>query len=263
MHPVALKIGNFTIYFYGLMMVVAYIVVLLVMKSTRQIEKFDMDTALDCSIYAIIGGVIGSRLLYVFLNFKDYLEKPLQILNVREGGLSWHGALIGGFIALLMLAAKKKMPVWKLSDFTSVHVTVALAIGRIGCFLNGCCYGKLTDCPLGVEFKSAHIEGLRHPTQLYESALLIVTFFILLWWWKRKKFDGEMTLAMFGTYGVIRLIVEFFRYNTPDQYPGASPLSLAQLFSILLILGCTAAIIYFRKKTPQKTETTNEKEVQA
>lgn len=249
MHPVAFKIGEFTIYYYGLMMVVAYLVVIALMWFTRKYEGFDMNLALDCTIYSIIGGVIGARLVYVVLNLGQYLKSPLHIINVREGGLSWHGALLGAFVGLVILSRTKGASLGKLTDFTAVHGTIALAIGRIGCFLNGCCYGKVCELPWAVEFKGAGLHGTRHPTQLYECFLMLILFAILLWWWRRKRFDGELTMAMFAGYGVIRFIVEFFRENTPDQYLWGTSLSLAQYFSLLLIVVFTAAILIKGKRT--------------
>lgn len=248
MHPVAFKIGSLTIYWYGLMTVVAYLVVLGIMKYTRRFEDLDQDTALDCTIYAIAGGVSGARLLYVLMNYKLYLDKPLDALNIREGGLSWYGALIGGVFAIWILSLVKKMSFPKLIDFTAVHGVIALAVGRVGCFLNGCCYGRVSDLPWAADFSAAHIDGRRHPTQLYESILLVIFFLILLKLWKYKKFDGEMTLAAFFFNGVSRFTVEFFRDNTPDQYIFSGGLSLAQYFAIVMMVAFPLIIIHYRKK---------------
>ncbi|MCD4783315.1 MAG: prolipoprotein diacylglyceryl transferase [Candidatus Eremiobacteraeota bacterium] len=258
MHPIAFKIGSFPIYFYGVMMVVAYVAVLLVMRFTRKFEGFSYDQAIDVTIFAIAGGVIGARLFYVALNLSVFIKSPLHIFFLREGGLSWHGALLGGLLGMLALHIFKKMPLGKICDFASVHIILGLAIGRIGCFLNGCCYGKITDVPWAVEFKGANLAGLRHPTQLYESFLLVITFLFMLWWWKRKKFDGEMTMLMFASYGAIRFFVEFFRSNTPNQYPRGSTLSLAQYFSLALFSIFTTIVIVKRKLIKGKSIPKNE-----
>jgi len=258
LHPIAFKIGGFPIYFYGIMMVVAYLVVLFIMRYTRRYEGFTYEEAIDVTIFAIAGGVIGARLFYVALNIGIFIKEPLHIFFVREGGLSWYGALLGGFLGMVALHIFKKMPLGKVCDFASVHITLGLVIGRIGCFLNGCCYGKITDVPWAVEFRGAGLPGLRHPTQLYESFLLVMAFLFMLWLWKRKKFDGEMAMLMFASYGAIRFFVEFFRENTMDQYPGGSTLSLAQYLSISLFIVFTVLIIvkrYLIKSKPiQETE---------
>ncbi len=252
MHPIAFKIGNFPIYFYGVMMVVSYLTVLVIVNFTHKLEGFTMDEAVDITIFAVAGGVIGARLFYVALNMGKFLQSPIHIIFVREGGLSWHGGLIGAFIALVILHYMRKLPLGKICDYAAVHSVIALAIGRIGCFLNGCCYGKECGCNWGVEFKEAGITGLRHPTQLYESFMLIIAFIFLLWWWKRKKFDGEMTMIMFALYGVIRFIVEIFRENTPNQYLFGLPVSLAQYLSLALIAVFSVIVFVKRKKTPDK-----------
>lgn len=238
------------------MMVVAYLLVLFLIKYTRFYEGFTYEEGVDVTIFAIAGGVIGARLFYVGLNLGTFLKQPEHIMYIREGGLSWHGGLIGGFLGMVALHLWKKMPLGKIADFASVHATIALAVGRIGCFLNGCCYGKECNVPWAVEFKGAGIHGLRHPTQIYESLMLIVCFIGMLWWWKKKKFNGEMTLLMFSSYGLVRFIVEIFRENTPDQYPGGLPFSLAQYFSVFLMVACAAAIIIkrLRIKEPLKSD---------
>jgi len=222
------------------------------MKFTRKYENLTMDDAVDVTIYAIVGGVTGARLIYVFLNIKHFISTPLHIFYIREGGLSWHGGLLGGFLGLVVLHFVRKIPLGKICDFGAVHITIGLAIGRIGCFLNGCCYGKVTHVPWAIEFKGAVIPGLRHPTQLYESFLLVIAFLFLLWWWKRKKFDGEMTMMMLALYGIIRFVVEIFRYNTPNQYLFGGSLSLAQYFSILLTIIFGTIIFIKRRKKQDK-----------
>ena len=252
MHPIAFKIGNFPIYFYGVMMVAAYLTVLILVKFTHKFEGFTVEEAVDITIYAVAGGVIGARIFYAFLNFGKFIKAPLHVFFVREGGLSWHGGLMGAFIALLIFSKLKKVSLGKVCDYAAVHSVIALAVGRIGCFLNGCCYGKECSVPWAVEFKGANLPGLRHPTQLYESFMLIAAFLFLIWWWKRKKFNGEMTMIMFILYGIIRFIVEFFRENTPDQYLMGIPLSLAQYLSLAFILIFGILVVVKRKKAEDK-----------
>jgi phosphatidylglycerol---prolipoprotein diacylglyceryl transferase len=253
-HPVAFKIGNFSVYYYGLMMVVAYLVVFLVMRNTKKYEDFNIDTVLDISIFIVIGGVVGARIFYVLLNLGEYLGNPLGMFNMREGGLSWHGALLGGLVATILLSHLKKIPLGKVTDFAAVHSTIALAIGRIGCFLNGCCYGKPTSFFTGVDFSAAGLAYHRHPTQLYESFVMVISFFILLGWWNKRKFNGELTLLLFFLYGITRFLVEFFRDNTADQYIGGVNLSLAQYLSIFMIIGCGIAVYFKRKKADSQEE---------
>ena len=254
MHPIAFRLGNFPIYYYGLLMVIAYVTVFFIMRHTRKFEDLSLETALDITIFIIVGGVMGARLFYILLNIGDYFFSPLSLFNIREGGLSWHGALMGGFLGTVALSKIKKIPLGKVADFAAVHSTIALAIGRIGCFLNGCCYGKPTLFITGVDFRASGLEYYRHPTQLYESILMIVSFVLLLYWWKKKKYNGELTLIMFFMYGITRFIVEFFRDNTADQYIGMINLSLAQYLSIALTLGCGIALYIKKKKLNIKEE---------
>jgi len=252
MHRIFITIGNFPIYTYGVIMVLAFIIALAwAIKYTRP-QELEPDKIMDYSIYLLIGGIIGARLIYVLLNLYYYLQNPWIILNIRRGGLSWYGAFLGGIVGTLLFAKKEKIKFTRLADIASPSVLLGLAVGRWGCFFNGCCYGKITTLPLGVEFKDAGLEGLRHPTQIYESILCLIGFYILMKIYKHKHFTGEVFLGLLVTYSIVRFIVEFFREWTGDIPASLFGLNLAQWVSLLILI--IASIVWIKLAHLEKSK---------
>lgn len=243
MHQVLFSIGDFKIYSYGATLVAAFLMAIAVALKQGKKAGFSEEVILDLSLILLIAGVLGSRLLFVLLNLGDYLQHPLSILNLREGGLSLHGGIILSFLSALWFCRKRKIPFWSLLDALSPSLILGVAIGRIGCFLNGCCYGKVTSLPWGVVFASARIPLARHPAQIYEMLLDLAVFALLLYWQGRKRFEGEVFFFSLLLYSLVRFIVEFFREGL--YFFGA--LSLAQYGSILIIVLCLVLIARGRK----------------
>jgi phosphatidylglycerol:prolipoprotein diacylglycerol transferase len=203
------------------------------------------DTVLDASLYALIGGLIGTRLFFVAQQFHKYAADFWSIFNLREGGLSYHGAIIGGLVGLLIFARRRKIPVSLLADLYAVSALAGLAVGRIGCLMNGCCYGKPFDGPWAVHLPEVAPALIgRHPVQIYEALLCVAGVGLLALWNRRRLFDGEIILAFGGIYSVIRFLMEFLREG--HLLPGG--LTLAQYVSIPLALLCFASIVKGRAK---------------
>jgi phosphatidylglycerol---prolipoprotein diacylglyceryl transferase len=232
MHRVLFKIGNFDIYTYGVMLVTGFLLGIAFSIKRNKSSKITTDDIIDISFYLLLGGLIGARLVYVLLHLEEYLARPIGIVLLREGGLAWHGALLGGFVSFWLFALKRKIDLLELLDLCAPGIMLGLAVGRIGCFLNGCCLGNETDLPWGVVFHDAGYFTPRHPTQLYELALDLVIVGFLCFWEKRKKFNGELVILMFTTYSIDRFIVEIFRLS-PPRILG---LSIAQYSSIIIVI---------------------------
>ncbi|MGE5397193.1 MAG: prolipoprotein diacylglyceryl transferase [Chitinophagales bacterium] len=249
LHPIIFEIGNFAVYSYGLMLALgAALAVVLTLREAKK-EGISEEVILDISILAILSGVIGSRLFYVFFYEWDYYHyHPWQILNLRSEGLVFYGAFIFGLITLLLYVRYKKLNPWKLLDLFSPYLALGYAIARIGCFLNGCCYGKPTSLPWGVVFPD--LDPIpRHPTQIYSTILSLALFAILKWLFPRRKFNGEVFLVFLLGYSGGRFINEFFRENL-EIFPG---MTIGQGISLLIFVA--AAIITFvilRKKRMSK-----------
>lgn len=255
MHQILFKIGSFKIYSYGVMMVLGYFFVLgFAYYNARKVD-IDENDAVDLSILTFMSGIVGSRIIYVLLNLKKY-NSFMDLLEFQKGGLSWHGGLLGGILAIFIYCKIKKYNPFKALDLLMTPTIFALGIGRIGCFLNGCCYGKPTSVPWAMTFPSHRHPIPVHPTQLYEMVLDFAMFFFLLYWWKKRKFNGENSLMMLALYSVVRFSVEFFRYNSSNQM--IAGLSLAQWVSISLFVVIISAIIIIRKKIPMTLEEKSE-----
>jgi len=241
MHRVLFSIGGFSVYSYGVFLALGFIVATLVARYRfRQLYK-NPDIVLDFVLAAVVGGIIGARLFYVLGHWSEYVEKPGEIIKINMDGLVFYGGLILGLALTILVGRFRHQPFWGTMDLAGLCVPLALAIGRIGCLLNGCCYGKPTGLPWGISYPvSTGIIGARHPTQVYEFILDLALFVFL--WWKKDSFarDGTAFWLFVMGYGAIRFLVEFFReHSNPDA------VLLFQGMSIFFLL-VSAAVLLFR-----------------
>ncbi len=228
MHSVLLKISFITIYAYGTMLSLAILVGGYLAYREGQRKGIEGERIVDFILYASIAGIVGSRLVYVLLEWGYYAADPVKILALRDGGLSFHGAVLGGAAVGWWFIRRYRLPFGKLADTFSPSLAIGYAIGRIGCFLNGCCYGIPTTLPWAT--LTSYAPGLRHPTQLYASLANLVIFGLLWRWRQHRRFDGFLFLVYLILYSVYRFIIEFYRENT-----GATGgLTSAQVASILI-----------------------------
>jgi phosphatidylglycerol:prolipoprotein diacylglycerol transferase len=254
--PVLIHIGPLQIRWYGLMYVLGFIACYLLVKI--QSKKFglkNLQAHLDNLNLAIILGVIlGGRLGYVlFYNPAYYLRHPLEIFATWQGGMSFHGGCIGVLVAGFYVCRKHGLDYWKTADLFVVTVPIGLALGRIGNFINGELYGRVTSLPWGMIFPEGGLVP-RHPSQLYEAFLEGVVLFVILWNLKEKPWQrqhpwphGSLVALFLCLYGLFRFLVEFVREPDPQLGLFFLDLSMGQLLSIAMFL---AGIILFliRKK---------------
>lgn len=243
-NPVLLELGPLQIRYYGLFWALGFIISYLLLPYLAKLKKLNIskDDIADLLIYMIIGVVTGARLVYVlFYNLPYYLQNPFEIIALWHGGLSFHGGLIGGIFAAYFFCKRKKIDFYDLADIVVVPVALALAIGRIGNFINGELYGRITDVSWCIDYsKNQYVadlpSGCRHPSQIYES---LKNFFIfaVLWFIKDKKLPkGFMFWTFVTLYGLLRTIIEFFR--APDEQVGFifNYFTMGQLLSFPLFL---------------------------
>ncbi|MDD2509813.1 MAG: prolipoprotein diacylglyceryl transferase [Syntrophomonas sp.] len=241
MHPVLIKIGAVTVYSWGFMLAVAVIVGIIGARNLIRKEGWDEDLAFDLVLVMVVAGLVGARLLYVSIYERELFLKPLLMFMPGSNGfagLVWYGGLLGGLLGLVIYVWKKQLPFWKLGDIFSPFAALGYALVRIGCFLAGCCYGKVCISVPGVVFPL--VDDLpRHPTQLYSSGINLLFFFFLLWFYPRKKFPGQVFLLYLLLYSSYRFIMEFFRANLVMY----GPFSTSQTYS--LVLFALAAVLYY------------------
>ena len=242
MHPILLKIAGLTIYSWGMMAVIGLIAALI---CALTLAKKEGVAALD--ILAMFGslvffGLVGGRLLYVLVFWKEFAGEPLRAFMLGDGGLIGYGAALFVVLSVLLYVACFRLNLFKVLDVGVPAIMLGYSIVRVGCFLNGCCYGIETTLPIGVTFPCA--TGARHPTQLYSSATVFIIFLILLVFRGRKKYDGEVLLLAVQLYAVYRFGIEFLR-NEPRAYMW---LSASQLICLVFFLAAFSIFLRNRIK---------------
>ena len=237
--PVIVRIGPFALRWYGLMYLFGFASSYLLVR--RQIKKKGLDFGQDFvdSLYSylILGLLLGARLGYViFYDLPAYLKSPLEIFALWHGGMSFHGGLIGSIVAGVVFCKRSKVDFWQVSDMVIVTAPIGLGFGRLGNFINGELYGRVTTMPWAMVFPGGGPLP-RHPSQLYEFFLEGVVLFTVLWVLKDRILRSGLLTALFLTlYGIFRFILEFFR--EPDVQLGyiLGPFTMGQLLSASMII---------------------------
>lgn len=237
MHPVLFQLGPLTIYAYGALVALACAVGTLWAAKRAESAGLNPDKILQAIFWMIIVGFAGARLLYVIYYPEIYLRNPLQILLDR-GGLVWYGGLVAATATGLIFAWRQQIPVRRFMDILILPAALGLAIGRIGCFFSGCCYGKISQVAWAVHFPPGHETHPHsvHPTQLYESFSLVLATLALQQVYRRKAnvSPGMTTGLFFVVYGIIRFIIEYFRGDGVYWVPGL--LTASQTISLVGML---------------------------
>ncbi|MBU0672704.1 MAG: prolipoprotein diacylglyceryl transferase [Candidatus Margulisbacteria bacterium] len=228
MYPILFKIGPFSIHAYGFMIAIAFLTGIIVALYYAKREGLKSETILDLALYVIIAAIVGARLLYVIGTWNQFEGNILEMFMVQRGGLIFLGGLILAVLVVIGYARIKKINVLKLLDILTPGTALGYAITRIGCFLNGCCFGLPTKLPWGLEFPfgslaySYYPHEHIHPTQLYSSGSMLAAFVILLILYQKKKYDGFVFYWGLLFYSIYRMLVEFLRFS-PVHWLGLTP----------------------------------------
>lgn len=263
--PYIFRIGEFQIRYYGLMYIVAFSVVYFLSLYRLKHEDFDYSKSdiENYFVWAILGLMLGARFGYVlFYNFSYYMEHPLEIIlpfSFQGGlhftglsGMSYHGGLIGVLAGTALFCRKYKLLYLRFVDFLIPSIPLGYTFGRLGNFINGELYGRVTASPIGMYFPLDPSRRLRHPSQLYEAFFEGIFLFIVLWSIRKKKsFDGMLFSLYIIGYGTVRFFIEFVR--EPDSQLGfiIGPLSMGQILCTCMILA-GAGLFYFSRKAEIK-----------
>ena len=235
-----------TIYSYGLMLAIAVVVCTSMMVRDARRKNIKADFIFDLVFWVIVGGIIGARLFYILLNYHFFLNNPDEIIMIQNGGLAWQGALILGAMAGTSLVKRRKLFLPDVLDLCAPYLALGQSIGRIGCFLNGCCYGKVVDGGIYFPVHSAYL----HPTQLYDSAGLFIIFLIL----KRYQRSSSIPGLVFASYlilaSALRFGVEFFRADHEIFFFGFSIFQFV-CFGILMFAFCFAYLMLIKHSNPE------------
>ncbi|HID94572.1 MAG TPA: prolipoprotein diacylglyceryl transferase [Candidatus Latescibacteria bacterium] len=265
MRPVLFRIGTFPVHSYGLMLALALLLGLWLAVRRGRKAGIPSDKMMDVSVYGIIVGILGARLLYVVFHWHEFSTDPLSIINPfgpgRFGiaGLILYGGLITGLVFTFFYFWKQGIPLWKGFDVLAPSVALGIFFVRIGCYLNGCCFGEPSHLPWSVVFPKSSPAGWVfpdtsiHPTQLYSALYGMAIFGSLLYFERFKRFDGFTFWLFIMLYSVARFLIDFLRYYEDNMVIlriGETPILFNQGISMLSFL--VAAIMLLRLNRSQR-----------
>lgn len=273
MHPTALQLGSLTIHWYGVLVAVGFLAGLWTASRRAPRAGLPGETIADLGPWLIVGALVGSRVLYVISYWKTLFDDPLipsapwtEIFMVQRGGLVYYGGLIGAALACVLIAFWKKLPLWRLADVLAPSIALGCVFGRLGCLMNGCCYGRLCELPWAIRFPNdsfawrqhralglADEHGLSapvHPTQIYDALLNLALYAGLAWLFRRRKFEGQVFTAYLMGYAVLRSVAELFR---GDYGAGrlAGKLTPAHLASVAIFAAGAMCFVLLRRRARQ------------
>ena len=210
MLPILFSWGPFTLRSYGVMVAIGFgLAIYLAWRQARR-EGIDPERFLDLTLWVMIAGLAGARLLYVLVSWREFAAAPWDALKVWQGGLVFYGGFILALAAMVLFCRRHRLPVWKVLDVSAPYAALGHAIGRVGCFLNGCCYGPPSDS-CGVVFPALGDHVPRLPVQLAESVFNFLLFFGLLWLRPRRRFAGQLAWLYVLSYALGRFFLEVLR----------------------------------------------------
>ena len=218
------SIGPFTLHTYGVLLAIAFLAGLWVVSRQARRAGLDANRITDMAVWVLIAGLIGAKVLLVAVDWRYFGRNPREIGSILQSGGVFYGGLIGGILVAVWYVRRHRLPGWQTADVLAPGVALGQAIGRLGCFAAGCCWGRPTQVPWAVTFTdvySARAVGTPmdtpvHPSQLYESFAAFLLFLFLLWLAPRKRFDGQVVLAYVALYSAVRFGLEFLR-GDPDR----------------------------------------------
>ncbi|MEE2714701.1 MAG: prolipoprotein diacylglyceryl transferase [Verrucomicrobiota bacterium] len=236
MHPVAFDISGLTVHWYGILLATGFMVGMWTAGRRGMKIGLSPEDISNLMLWIFIGGIAGAKLLYVANHWSG--EEPIKNLILQRSGMVFHGALFGTAIAVWLFTRKTKMPLWATLDTLAPSFALGHAFGRIGCFMTGCCYGRICDLPWAVQFPQSHSTHPSHihPTQIYESLLNLVLYGALAWLFRNRKFNGQIFASYLIGYALLRFGMEFLRADGRGHL-WFGKLTSGQGISIILIIG--------------------------
>jgi phosphatidylglycerol:prolipoprotein diacylglycerol transferase len=224
MYPRLFTFGPVTVYTYGVLMALAFVAGLRLAIARARGHGIDAARVLDLGVFVIVAAVVGAKLMLLAVDFRSVASDPMQLFSVARSGGVFYGGLIAAVAVGFWYMRRHQLPTWPTFDAFAPGIALGHAIGRLGCFAAGCCWGKPTNLPWGVTFTNPLAAllvgtplGVRlHPTQIYEMLVELANFFLLTWLLRRKKFNGQVIGAYMFVYGFARFFLEFLR-DDPDR----------------------------------------------
>jgi prolipoprotein diacylglyceryl transferase len=263
MHSIAFHLFGMSIHWYGIMIAIGFLAALLLLQYKRSYAGMTADQIFDIGIIAVLGGVIGARIFYVIQFHQQFTSDPLKVFRIDQGGLVFYGGFLLVLVILWLYAKWKKLSIARIFDLYAPAMALGHAFGRIGCFLQGCCFGRPAEHG-GVVFPSGSAPSLRfpdllhpkildsgkilicsqplYPVQLYEAGANLLLAVLLLLLFKRVKKVGQIAAAYFIGYGLIRFGLEFLRGDHTDFILGMTP---SQFIGVVIMVPCGVLFFLF------------------
>jgi phosphatidylglycerol:prolipoprotein diacylglycerol transferase len=254
LHPILLHIGPLTIHTYGALYALGILTAVALSEYRYRRVGGEPGVIMDLALPVVIGVLIGARILFIIVERAYYVQNPAEIFMLWKGGLVFYGGLIGGALAFLITARVKKLNVWGVADIVAPGVALGHALGRMGCFFAGSCYGRPTDVAWAVTYTDPNslardILGIPvHPTQLYSAAFLVLLSAILVFIGTRSAFKGQVIASYGILYGTFRFFIEFLRGDPRGTVALADiTLSTSQAVSLLLVPASLGLYLYLKQ----------------
>ncbi|HUJ73144.1 MAG TPA: prolipoprotein diacylglyceryl transferase [Verrucomicrobiae bacterium] len=253
MHPEFIRLGPLDIHTYGVFLAIGCIVGLAVAARRARREGIDPERIADLGAWLIVAGMLGGKLFHIIFFWDDFIAgwRAEGLRSLREGFV-FYGGFIAGSLAAVVYARRKQLPVGKLADILAPSVALGHAFGRLGCFFNGCCFGRACTLPWAVRFPPPHVmAGIPvHPTELYEVLGNLVIFAGLSAFFRHRRFEGQIWWLYVLSYGVLRFVVDFFRGDYATYYFGV--LTIGQLVAMaMIVVAATALVLVPRRMGPR------------
>jgi phosphatidylglycerol:prolipoprotein diacylglycerol transferase len=251
--------GPFTLHTYGVLLATAFLAGLWVVARQAKRAGLDPGRVTDMAVWVLIAGLVGAKALLLAVDWRFYSRNPRELLGIFQSGGVFYGGLVAGILVAWFYARRYQLPAWPTADVLAPGVVLGQAIGRLGCFSAGCCWGKPTHLPWAVTFTDLNaarqvgtpMDIPLHPSQLYESLAAFLIFFFLLWLAPRKSFQGQVTLAYIALYSAVRFTLEFWRGDAVRGLWLRGTLSTSQILSIVLLLAAVALFAQLRGRTAE------------
>jgi phosphatidylglycerol:prolipoprotein diacylglycerol transferase len=260
MHPVLFDLGGFTIYAYGVLLAAAYLLGLQFALVRARRRGLDAQRVMDLGIWIIISALVGAKLLLLVVDFRQFTQNPRDMLGLARSGGVFYGGLIAAVIVALLYLRRHKLPLWTTTDVFAPGIALGHVVGRLGCLMAGCCFGRPTSVPWAVTFRDpAALANVGtplgvplHPTQLYEAgAEALILIFLLTFERRGRPFPGRTFWTYLLLYGVSRFFIEFYRGDSRGRV--FDMLSTSQFVSVILVpLAIVMLFVLSRRPDPTR-----------